>query len=99
MPASEQSDDSLTNALLRFEADPADSDPQLAYWLNRFEYHTPHGDQADRYGRLRAAGRAMAELILELTPESSERTRALETLQHTIMLANAAIACNERPAA
>ena len=70
-----------------------------ARWLDRFEYHSPHGDQVDRYGRLRAAGRAMAELLIDLTPASDERTRSLEALQQTIMLANAAIACTEKPAA
>lgn len=69
------------------------------YWLNRFEYHAPHGDQANRYGRIRATGRAMAEVILELAPDSAERTRALEALQLVTMLTNAAIACNEQPAA
>tara|TARA_R110002072_G_scaffold238769_3_gene396397 strand:- start:18548 stop:18889 length:342 start_codon:yes stop_codon:yes gene_type:complete len=81
------------------ELDVADDEEMREYWLNRFEYHPPIGDQGKRYGRIRAAGRAMVELILDLAPDSPERTRALEHLQDVTMLTNAAIACNENAAA
>lgn len=70
-----------------------------ASWLHRFEYHPPFGDQAKRYAQIRAAGRAMVELLIDLAPDSPERHRSLEALQQSIMFANAAIACNESPAA
>ena len=64
--------------------------------INRlFSYHPPKGDQAERYGRLRDGAKAYAELIVSLTPESSEQTLAIRAVHEASMLANAAIAVNE----
>lgn len=62
---------------------------------NIFTYHAPHGDQADRYERLRAAGKALAETIVVLCPNSRERSLAITAVQQAIIWANAAIAINE----
>ncbi|WP_236241173.1 hypothetical protein [Streptomyces sp. CC228A] len=67
----------------------------MAYDLdipNRFTYHPPHGDQAQRYERLRAAGREFAELLAELCPSSSELSRAVAHVDEAVMNANAGIA-------
>lgn len=63
---------------------------------NRFTYHPPVGDQADRYERIRHQILATATLVVELTPCSPEQTRALNALDEAMMLANAAIARNEK---
>lgn len=67
----------------------------MAYDLNipaRFTYHPPHGDQAERYERLRGGAREFAELLAELCPSSPELTRAVNAVDDAVMLANAAIA-------
>ena len=61
-----------------------------------FTYHPPFGDQADRYAKLRAAAKAYAELVVELTPASAEQTLAIRDIQRAAMMANAAIAINEK---
>lgn len=63
-----------------------------------FTYHPPHGDQADRYGKLRDAAKAYAQLIQELTPASAEQTLAIRAVHLASMHANSAIAVNEGPA-
>lgn len=63
---------------------------------NIFSYHKPFGTQSDRYERLRAKAKEYAQLIQELTPESAEQTLAIRKIQEASMLANAAIAINER---
>lgn len=60
-----------------------------------FTYHPPFGDQPDRYARIRNAANDIANLILELTPESGEQTLAFRYLQQAVMFANSAIAINE----
>ena len=60
-----------------------------------FTYHAPQGDQADRYGAIRAAGRELACLLALYCPESRELSLAMTHLEDTVMWANAAIARNE----
>jgi len=60
-----------------------------------FLYHAAHGDQAERYDRLRSAALAYATLIYELTPASAEQTLAIRAVHLASMHANSAIACNE----
>jgi len=62
---------------------------------HRFTYHPPHGDQPRRYTVLRGQGRALADLIDQLVPESREKALALTKLEEAIMWANAGIARNE----
>ena len=69
--------------------------PDVAEIHNRFTYHKPSGNQAERYEQLRAEARRLAILITELCPHSRERSVALTELQSTIMWANASIAINE----
>jgi hypothetical protein len=65
--------------------------------VNRFTYHPPFGDQAVRYEILREEFRQLAHVIVKLTPISREQSLALTDLQRACMMANAAIACNEKP--
>jgi hypothetical protein len=62
---------------------------------NRFTYHAPKGDQAQRYEKLRFNGGNLAEMIDELAPDSREKSLALSSLEQAVMWANAAIARNE----
>lgn len=64
---------------------------------NRFTYHKPFGDQPDRYEKIRAAMLKAAGVVFDLCPGSPERTRAINALDEAMMLANAAIARNEKP--
>jgi hypothetical protein len=59
---------------------------------NNFTYHAPTGDQPDRYDSLRRQSKALAYRILELCPESRERSLALTNLEQAVFWANASIA-------
>ncbi len=63
---------------------------------NIFVYHRPFGDQPDRYVALREKAKELARLIQSLTPASAEQTLAMRDLQRCVMMANAAIAINEK---
>lgn len=62
---------------------------------NLFTYHSPKGDQVDRYSKIRYAARILAETIIENTPKSADQTAAIRKVREAMMTANAAIACNE----
>lgn len=62
---------------------------------NRFSYHAPKGNQAERYTIVRGAILAAAGACVEATPCSPEQARALNALDEAMMLFNAAIARNE----
>lgn len=62
---------------------------------NTFTYHTPFGDQPQRYEALRNMAKMLATLIQGSCPESREKSLAITSLQQAIMWANAAIAINE----
>lgn len=62
---------------------------------NRFTYHAPKGDQAERYATLRAAALEFARAVVRLCPAGSRRSRALDKIDEAMMLANAAIARGE----
>jgi ubiquinone biosynthesis protein Coq4 len=64
---------------------------------NRFTYHAPQGDQAERYGEIRAKALEFAELICERTVASREQSLALTKLDEVVFFANAAIARREGP--
>lgn len=64
---------------------------------NNFKYHAPGGTQKDRYERLRAEAKSLAEKINELCPDSREKSLAITNLEQALMWANAAIARNENP--
>ena len=59
---------------------------------NRFTYHEPTAKQIERYNSLRSMAKAMAQHIIDLTPESREQSLAITKLEEAVMWANAAIA-------
>lgn len=61
----------------------------------RFTYHTPKGDQVERYQVLRDKVRELAELIDESCPDSREKALAMTNVEQACMWANAAIARRE----
>jgi hypothetical protein len=63
---------------------------------NIFTYHKPFGNQPERYTAIRAKAKELAQLILDLTPSSAEQTLAIRDIQQAVMMANAAIAINEK---
>jgi hypothetical protein len=62
---------------------------------NIFCYHAPKADQLPRYEKLRAAGKALAQEILDCTPPSADQSAAIRKVREAVMTANAAIAINE----
>jgi hypothetical protein len=62
---------------------------------NRFTYHAPKGDQADRYGAIRELGLGLANRLHDYCPESHELSLAYTKIDEAIMWANASIARNE----
>jgi hypothetical protein len=62
---------------------------------NDFKYHTPFGDQSERYVTIRDTAKTLAVTIVTLTPPSREQSVALTLLDQVVMEANAAIARNE----
>ena len=60
-----------------------------------FTYHSPKGDQPERYQFLRDEAKTLATNICKLTPPSREQSLALTHLEEAIFWANASIARNE----
>jgi hypothetical protein len=58
----------------------------------RFTYHPPKEGQRAKYTALRTKAKELAELIVELCPNSRECSTALTNLEQSVMWANAAIA-------
>lgn len=61
-----------------------------------FTYHSPFGNQPQRYTDIRNNGRSFAESILRFTPASREQSLAITKIEEAIFWANAAIARNEK---
>jgi len=62
---------------------------------NRFTYHPPKGDQANRYNLLRSKVNDLAISIDTFCPDSREKSLAITKLEEVVMWANASIARNE----
>ena len=60
-----------------------------------FCYHSPKGDQAERYRSIRDAGYLFAKTILDLTPPGADQTCAVRHIRDACMTANASIAIGE----
>ena len=63
--------------------------------IEMFTYHSPFGDQAERYQILREKAKTLALTIYGLCPESREKSLAITYLQTAVMMANASIAIHE----
>jgi len=62
---------------------------------NIFTYHKPKDGQPEKYKELRDNAKKLASIIMDLCPESRERSVSLTTLETAIFWANASIARNE----
>ena len=71
--------------------------PYVVDLENRFTYHKPSGTQPQRYEQIRSEGKKLAQLLLDLCPESRELSLALTELETSLFWANASIARNENP--
>lgn len=60
---------------------------------NWFSYHAPTAEQQVAYGRIRAAGKALAEVIAANAPPSADQTAAIRKVREAVATANAAVAC------
>lgn len=60
-----------------------------------FSYHSPKGDQAQRYQDIRRRAKLLAMSINQMCPDSREKSLAITNLQQAVMWANASIAINE----
>ena len=59
---------------------------------NAFTYHSPLGDQTERYVSIRALAKDFAIHLLEDYPDGRELSLALTKLEETVMWVNASIA-------
>ena len=59
---------------------------------NIFTYHSPKPEQLKAYKELRAEAKVFAEYVVNLCPESREKSLAITKIQEAVMFANAAIA-------
>lgn len=62
---------------------------------NIFCYHSPKGDQGERYVKLRNAAKAFCQEIIDSTPACADQSAAIRKVREAVMTANAAIAINE----
>lgn len=69
--------------------------PESEEITKRFTYHAPKGNQPERYELIRANARGLANLLMEMVPDSREKSIALTKLEEFVMWANAGIARNE----
>jgi hypothetical protein len=58
----------------------------------RFTYHSPKGDQPERYIAVRNAAKNLAMVLIENVPAGRERSAALTQLELATFMANAGIA-------
>ncbi len=71
------------------------SDDKLKQIETSFTYHSPKGNQPERYVRLRDNAKMLAIDILNCVPPGREQSLAITKLEEAIMWANKGIACNE----
>lgn len=62
---------------------------------NWFTHHPPQGDQVERYVRIRSAALEFAKVVVENTPACEDQDFMMKQFRAVVMMANAAIACNE----
>lgn len=62
---------------------------------NSYTYHSPKGDQPERYVLIRDEAHRFALTLCENVPKSRELSIALTDLEKVVTMANKGIACNE----
>jgi hypothetical protein len=60
-----------------------------------FIYHAPKEDQPERYVAIRDIAKHFAAGVMDMSPDSRERSLALTKIEEAVFWANAAIARNE----
>jgi hypothetical protein len=61
---------------------------------NIFTYHPCGPEKEEKYVALRNEAKTFAKMILDMAPETPERTLALRKVEEAVMWANASIARN-----
>lgn len=65
---------------------------ELKFWVeDSFTYRTPTDDQVERFQIIRESAKLLATTIVENSPSSAERTKALRDLEQAVMWAEKAI--------
>ena len=64
---------------------------------NWFTYHSPRVGHPERYRKIRAKAKELAEVIMECAPASPDQTVAIRKVREAVMIANQAIACEPEP--
>ena len=62
---------------------------------NNFTYHAPKGDQPQRYNHIQQRAHYLAHDVMEMCPDSRERSLAITKLEEAVFWANASIARHE----
>ena len=57
-----------------------------------FTYHSPKGNQQERYQSIREGARVFAKILVLNTQPSADQTAAIRKLRESVMTANASIA-------
>jgi hypothetical protein len=61
---------------------------------NLFKHHPPVGEaDIKRYERIRAAGKAFAQVVVDNTPACADQSAAVRKIREAVMTSNAAVAC------
>lgn len=74
----------------------APTEQQLDQVRRSFTYHPPKPDMVPRFEAIRLIAHELALVMTSSCPQSRELSVALTHLQNSVMMANAAIACNEK---
>lgn len=62
-----------------------------------FSYHSPTGDQPQKYEAIRKAAKEFAKVLIENTPTNSvDQDTAIYLLRQCVMIANASVALDGR---
>ena len=64
---------------------------------NWFTYHAPTAGQLDAYNQIRTAAKYYAEVVNEHVPDCADKTAALRKIRDSVMAANLAVACYQKP--
>jgi hypothetical protein len=64
---------------------------------NWFSYHPPTPEQLVAYNDIRAAAKIYAETVNKHVPDSADKTAAIRKIRESVMAANLAVACYQKP--
>jgi hypothetical protein len=64
---------------------------------NWFSYHAPTPEQLVAYNDIRAAAKIYAETVNKHVPDSADKTAAMRKIRESVMAANLAVACYQKP--